>query len=93
MSAVTDGGMLLGHAQGEPVLPARRGDELFASGAVCTHYGERRRVWRAPDRALSGSTFSSPRPQWPSWPAGESRLGEAAERTPEELVEGHFQDY
>ena len=31
--------MLLGHAHGEPVLLARRGDELFAIGAVCTHYG------------------------------------------------------
>src|SRR5947208_6151346 len=31
--------MLLGHAFGEPVLVARRGDELFAIGATCTHYG------------------------------------------------------
>lgn len=38
LSEVADGGMLLGHAQGEPVLLARRGDELFAVGAVCTHY-------------------------------------------------------
>jgi apoptosis-inducing factor 3 len=36
---VADGSMLLGHAQGEPVLLARRGDELFAIGAVCSHYG------------------------------------------------------
>ena len=36
---VTDGEMLLGHAFGEPVLLARRGDELFAIGATCTHYG------------------------------------------------------
>lgn len=34
-----DGAMLLGHAHGEPVLLARRGDALFAIGAVCTHYG------------------------------------------------------
>ena len=34
-----DGEMLLGHAFGEPVLVARRGDELFAIGATCTHYG------------------------------------------------------
>jgi nitrite reductase/ring-hydroxylating ferredoxin subunit len=31
--------MLLDHVRGEPVLLARRGDELFAIGALCTHYG------------------------------------------------------
>ena len=36
---VGDGKMLLGHAFGEAVLVARRGDELFAIGATCTHYG------------------------------------------------------
>jgi len=39
LSMIPDGTMLLGHAQGEPVLLARRGDELFAIGAICTHYG------------------------------------------------------
>jgi apoptosis-inducing factor 3 len=33
-----DGGMLAGHADGEAVLLARQGDEIFAVGAVCTHY-------------------------------------------------------
>jgi NADPH-dependent 2,4-dienoyl-CoA reductase/sulfur reductase-like enzyme/nitrite reductase/ring-hydroxylating ferredoxin subunit len=36
---VADGEMLLGHAFAEQVLVARRGDELFAIGATCTHYG------------------------------------------------------
>ena len=36
---VPDGTMLLGHARGELVLLVRRGDELFAIGAICTHYG------------------------------------------------------
>jgi NADPH-dependent 2,4-dienoyl-CoA reductase/sulfur reductase-like enzyme/nitrite reductase/ring-hydroxylating ferredoxin subunit len=36
---ITDGKMLLGHAFDEAVLVARRGDELFAIGATCTHYG------------------------------------------------------
>src|SRR6266516_4042668 len=36
---VADAKMLLGHAFGEAVLLARRGDELFAIGATCTHYG------------------------------------------------------
>jgi NADPH-dependent 2,4-dienoyl-CoA reductase/sulfur reductase-like enzyme/nitrite reductase/ring-hydroxylating ferredoxin subunit len=34
-----DGGMVLGHAGDEPVLVARRGDEVFAIGSKCTHYG------------------------------------------------------
>jgi apoptosis-inducing factor 3 len=39
LSMVPDGTMLLGHALAEPVLLVRRGDELFAIGAICTHYG------------------------------------------------------
>ena len=39
LSSVAEGAMLLGHARGEPVLLIRRGDECFAIGAVCTHYG------------------------------------------------------
>jgi NADPH-dependent 2,4-dienoyl-CoA reductase/sulfur reductase-like enzyme/nitrite reductase/ring-hydroxylating ferredoxin subunit len=39
LTQVPDGAMLLGHAHGEPVLLARRGDELFGVGAFCTHYG------------------------------------------------------
>src|SRR5216683_1027710 len=31
--------MLLGHIEKDPVLLARRGDEFFAIGASCTHYG------------------------------------------------------
>src|SRR6185503_19696638 len=38
-SSIADGAMLLGHAHGEPALLARRGDDLFAIGAICTHYG------------------------------------------------------
>ena len=36
---LADGRMLLGHAFGERVLVAKRGAELFAIGATCTHYG------------------------------------------------------
>ena len=36
---VVDGEMLLGHAFGEQVLVAKRGNELFAIVATCTHYG------------------------------------------------------
>jgi NADPH-dependent 2,4-dienoyl-CoA reductase/sulfur reductase-like enzyme/nitrite reductase/ring-hydroxylating ferredoxin subunit len=36
--ALADGAMLLGHADGEAVLLARRGREIFAIGAACTHY-------------------------------------------------------
>jgi len=39
LSSIADCSMLLGHVDGEPVLLARRGNELFAIGAVCSHYG------------------------------------------------------
>ncbi len=38
-SELTEDKPLLGHAQGEAVLLARRGQEVFAVGATCTHYG------------------------------------------------------
>ncbi|WP_442921291.1 Rieske 2Fe-2S domain-containing protein [Mesorhizobium sp. ISC11] len=31
--------MLSGYVGNEPVLLARRGEEIFAVGSVCTHYG------------------------------------------------------
>src|SRR3569833_1558196 len=37
-SSIPDGGMLVGHAQGQAVLLSRRGEEIFATGATCTHY-------------------------------------------------------
>lgn len=39
LSEIPDGAMLRGHAHGEAVLVARRGDQLFAVSATCTHYG------------------------------------------------------
>lgn len=39
LSQLRDGGMLAGHAFGQAVMLARRGDEVFAVGATCTHYG------------------------------------------------------
>ena len=36
---VPDGGILLGHAGGHSVMLVRRGGEVFALGATCTHYG------------------------------------------------------
>src|SRR5690348_12217395 len=38
LTDIADGAMLLGHAEGESVLVARRGDEIFAIGATCSHY-------------------------------------------------------
>jgi NADPH-dependent 2,4-dienoyl-CoA reductase/sulfur reductase-like enzyme/nitrite reductase/ring-hydroxylating ferredoxin subunit len=38
-SRLADGGMLQGTVGGEDVVLARRGDEFFAVGASCTHYG------------------------------------------------------
>jgi NADPH-dependent 2,4-dienoyl-CoA reductase/sulfur reductase-like enzyme/nitrite reductase/ring-hydroxylating ferredoxin subunit len=36
---VADGGMVGGHVGDDAVLLARRGDELFAIGSTCSHYG------------------------------------------------------
>ncbi len=54
-SEVKDGQMLLGHAYGEPMILVRRGSELFAVGAVCTH-------WNGPlaDGLLVGDTVRCP---------------------------------
>src|SRR5437588_9551502 len=38
LADIAEGGMILGHAAGEAVLLARRGAQLFAIGAECTHY-------------------------------------------------------
>jgi NADPH-dependent 2,4-dienoyl-CoA reductase/sulfur reductase-like enzyme/nitrite reductase/ring-hydroxylating ferredoxin subunit len=38
LSSIPDGGKLLGVVDGEDVLLVRRGTELFAVGAHCTHY-------------------------------------------------------
>ena len=55
LEKIADNAMLLGHAQGEPVILVRRADELFAVGATCTHYG-------APlaDGLLVGDTLRCP---------------------------------
>jgi 3-phenylpropionate/trans-cinnamate dioxygenase ferredoxin reductase subunit len=39
LADLADGAMLGGHANGKPVLVARRGDDVYAVGAKCTHYG------------------------------------------------------
>ncbi len=39
LADLPDGGQLLGHSGGEAVLVVRRGEEVFAIGATCTHYG------------------------------------------------------
>ena len=39
VSAIPEGGMLAGHAGDDAVLLFRRGSEILAIGATCTHYG------------------------------------------------------
>src|SRR5438874_7107590 len=39
IDTIADGKMLLGHVGDDAVLLARRGNEFFAIGATCTHYG------------------------------------------------------
>jgi NADPH-dependent 2,4-dienoyl-CoA reductase/sulfur reductase-like enzyme/nitrite reductase/ring-hydroxylating ferredoxin subunit len=36
---LAEGAPLLGHADGEAVMLVRRGEDVFAIGATCTHYG------------------------------------------------------
>ena len=36
--SLIDGGMIAGHVGDEDILLVRRGDEMFAVGAYCTHY-------------------------------------------------------
>src|SRR5688500_13618676 len=38
LSKLEEGKPLLGHARGEPLVLVRSGDEVFATGATCTHY-------------------------------------------------------
>ena len=38
LTDLVDSGMLVGHCGGEEVLVVRRGDEIFAVGAHCSHY-------------------------------------------------------
>ena len=38
LADLADGGKLVGHAGGEPILLVRSGREIFAVGAQCTHY-------------------------------------------------------
>lgn len=39
LADVVEGGMVKGHVDGEAAILVRQGGELFAVGAVCTHYG------------------------------------------------------
>ena len=55
LDALADGGMVVGVVDAEEVILARRGDELFAIGAHCTHY-------HAPlaDGLIAGDTLRCP---------------------------------
>ena len=55
LSRISDGSSLQGHAHDEPVVLTRRGEEVFAIGAFCSHYG-------APlaDGLLVGDTIRCP---------------------------------
>ncbi len=55
LDGLADGGMIVGRVDDEDVILARRGDELFAVGAHCTHY-------HAPlaDGIVAGDTLRCP---------------------------------
>ena len=48
---LSEGKMLLGHAFGEAILVARRGDDFFAIGATCPH------LWRAAGGRSDGGLY------------------------------------
>jgi NADPH-dependent 2,4-dienoyl-CoA reductase/sulfur reductase-like enzyme/nitrite reductase/ring-hydroxylating ferredoxin subunit len=52
---ISDGAMLAGQVDGEAVLVVRRGDEIFAVGATCTHYNG-----PLPEGILVGETVRCP---------------------------------
>jgi apoptosis-inducing factor 3 len=54
-SALANGCMLAGHVGGDAVLIARRGEEVFAISATCTHYGG-----PLPEGLLVGETVRCP---------------------------------
>src|SRR5260370_12329303 len=70
---LTDGRMLAGHVGEEPVLVVRRGDDLFAVGAPCTHYGGPLSAGagggRTPRRPSPPPPFPPQHPQPPPPPA------------------------
>ena len=64
LTEFTDGGMLQGHAKGESILVARRGDAYFAIGAILhtlwrpagrRHYGGRYRPLPVASRLFQSS--------------------------------------
>ncbi|HKX39950.1 MAG TPA: FAD-dependent oxidoreductase, partial [Burkholderiaceae bacterium] len=52
---LADGGMLAGQVDGEDALLLRRGDQLYALGALCTHYHA-----NLADGLLTGTTLHCP---------------------------------
>jgi len=54
-ASLPDGGMISGHVGKEPVLLARLGEEVFAIGSKCTHYGG-----PLGDGVISGGTVRCP---------------------------------
>jgi NADPH-dependent 2,4-dienoyl-CoA reductase/sulfur reductase-like enzyme/nitrite reductase/ring-hydroxylating ferredoxin subunit len=55
LGQISDGAMLAGRVDGEAVLLVRRGDEIFAVGATCTHYNG-----PLPEGILVGETVRCP---------------------------------
>ena len=61
MAELADGGKLVGHVGGKPVLLVRRGAEIFAVGADVHHYGGplAEGWWWATPSAAPGTTPAS----------------------------------